>query len=190
MNKALKFLTAVLIVWGSVSLLHAAWDFTSGNPPDTYSFGWGSGKAGITASSVGGTMNLFTGSGPSLMLNSTGLGVGTNSPTNTLSVSGNANVTGNTTLSGTLAVTGNLTASGSVIAASGPTQLFTQTTTQISLRADPVGSLILAQEFAYGVASSSYNLCMSTLAATYSYVYLSSTSANNANVAPFKACVN
>lgn len=54
-----------------------------------------------------------------------------------------------------------------------------QTTTQLSLRADPVGSIFLAQESVAGsLVTNAYNLCVSTAASPASYVYVSvSTSA-------------
>ncbi len=62
---------------------------------------------------------------------------------------------------------------------SGPLQLATLTTTQLSLRADPDGSTFWAQESVGGVlVTNTYNLCRSSAPALASYVYIAvSTSA-------------
>lgn len=51
--------------------------------------------------------------------------------------------------------------------------LQSQTTTQLALRADPVGTLFLAQERVAGaLVSNAYNLCASSLPVVGSYYYL------------------
>lgn len=58
----------------------------------------------------------------------------------------------------------------------GYNQLALQTTTQLSLRADPVGATFYAQESVAGtVVSNAFNLCTSTAANQASYVYIAVT---------------
>jgi len=57
---------------------------------------------------------------------------------------------------------------------SGPTTLPVLTTTQLSLRADPIGTTYWAQELtaAGALITNAYNICGSTAANVASYVYL------------------
>ena len=77
--------------------------------------------------------------------------------------------------------------SGGLVNATGPVQLAINTTTQLTLRADPVGSEFLVQESTGGIAfnlvSNTYNTCVSTKQAVGSYVYIAvSTNTNTAKV--------
>lgn len=73
--------------------------------------------------------------------------------------------------------------------ASGYTQLATQTTTQIVLRTDPVGSTFLIQERVAGaLVSNTYNICTSTANAVASYVYVATSTGAAAIAALGGAC--
>lgn len=76
------------------------------------------------------------------------------------------------TISGDLTVADQLTVSG-------PVDLAIQTTTQLTLRSDSIGSVFLVQERVNGaLVSNAYNVCVATAANIASYVYVSvSTSA-------------
>ncbi len=94
------------------------------NLQDSWNLTWGVKKVGIYASSVSNYMRVFINNTDMMSVTTTGVGIGTNSPTNTLSVSGNANVTGTLTVTGASTFTAPL----SSFTVTNATGSYTQTT--------------------------------------------------------------
>lgn len=148
MTKFKKSVLALLAVAALGVGARAVWDSTLGNMPNTYPLCWG---AGASACFFG---NSTTGQ----------IGVNTQSPTNTLTVSGTANVTGATTL-------GSLTVSGATTLGV-QSALTPQTTTQLlTVTPAAAGAQVSVQ---LGAANTNYTFCAASNTTQGAWVYLSS----------------
>lgn len=118
---------------------------------EALTFGVSTGYAAITANGIGTTTtdlvfrtSLSGTEAERMRLTSTGLGIGTSSPTNTLTVAGNANITGNTTLgdasTDTVTVNGYMGVGGAASSAYGVNIVSSGLTSasQFAINAEPV----------------------------------------------------
>ncbi len=166
-----KLLQAFLVLAVVAVLSHdakAVWDSTGGNMPQNYPLCWGLGQLGATSNACiyGNSQSDYLrvqNNGSDVIAVTAGqVGIGTNSPTNILTVSGNQNVTGN------LTVTGNLIPTSTVLSVNTTAQLE-------ALTAPTIGTVSLVEE--YGIVSAAlepgtFNVCAATAAAIDSFVYI------------------